>query len=165
MFLHSDAFAQCTQNSLPPPNLIRPSISFKTQFDGFFSRIRGFPRGSVVKNLPANAGDSGDTGSIPGSGRCPGLENGNLLQYSCLENPMEQKRLVSCSPWNHRVRHNWACMHSGITFHSSQGRASHPLLYNFPHNFVWYLSPYLYDAFSLTFSSWDVGLIFVCGGP
>ena len=56
----------------------------------------------MVKNLPANAGDSGDTGSIPGSGRSPGLENGNLLQYSCLENPMEQKRLMSCSPWNHK---------------------------------------------------------------
>ena len=41
----------------------------------------GFPHDSVVKNLPANAGD---TGSIPGLGRFPGEENGNLLQYSCL---------------------------------------------------------------------------------
>ena len=41
----------------------------------------------VVKNLPANARDKGDMGSIPGSGRSPGGENGNLLQYSCLENP------------------------------------------------------------------------------
>ena len=41
----------------------------------------------VVKNLPANAGDTRDVGSIPGLGRCPGGENGNnLLQYSCLEN-------------------------------------------------------------------------------
>ena len=40
----------------------------------------------MVKNPPANAGD---TGSIPGSGRFPGEGNGNLLQYSCLENPME----------------------------------------------------------------------------
>ena len=38
----------------------------------------------MVNNLPANAGDSGDTGSIPGSGRSPGLGNGNPLQYSCL---------------------------------------------------------------------------------
>ena len=41
---------------------------------------------SVVKNLPVNAGD---LGSIPGSGRFPGEGNGNPLQYSCLENPMD----------------------------------------------------------------------------
>ena len=46
---------------------------------------KGFPGGSVVKNLPANAGASGDVGSIPGSGRFPGGGNGNSLQYSCLE--------------------------------------------------------------------------------
>ena len=44
----------------------------------------------VVKNPPANAGDSRDTGSIPGSGRSPGEGNGNPLQYSCLENPMDR---------------------------------------------------------------------------
>ena len=44
----------------------------------------GFPRGSVVKNLPGNAGD---VGSISGFGRSPGERNGNPLQYSCLENP------------------------------------------------------------------------------
>ena len=41
----------------------------------------------VVKNLPANAGDPGDAGSIPGLGRSLGEWNGNPLQYSCLENP------------------------------------------------------------------------------
>ena len=40
----------------------------------------------MVKNLPADAGDKGDVGSIPGSGRSPGEGNGNPLQYSCLEN-------------------------------------------------------------------------------
>ena len=45
----------------------------------------GFPGGSVVKHLPANAGDAGDVGSIPGSGRSPGGGNGNPLQHSCLE--------------------------------------------------------------------------------
>ena len=44
----------------------------------------GFPGGSVVKNLPAKAGD---TGSIPGLGRSLRGENGNILQYSCLGNP------------------------------------------------------------------------------
>ena len=42
----------------------------------------------VVKNPPANTGDTGDEGLIPGSGRSPGGGNGNPLQYSCLENPM-----------------------------------------------------------------------------
>ena len=37
----------------------------------------------MVKNSPANAGDARNSGSIPGSGRSPGEENGNLLQYSC----------------------------------------------------------------------------------
>ena len=43
-----------------------------------------------VKNSTANAGDTRDAGSIPGSGRSPGEENGNPLQYSCLENPMDR---------------------------------------------------------------------------
>ena len=50
----------------------------------------GFPGGSAVKNLPANAGDARDTGSIPKSGRSPGGGNGKPLQYSCLENPMDR---------------------------------------------------------------------------
>ena len=49
----------------------------------------GFPDGSVVQNLPVSAGDTGDSGLIPGSGRSPGGGNGNPLQYSCLENPMD----------------------------------------------------------------------------
>ena len=44
----------------------------------------------VVKNLPACAGDLRDVSSIPGSGRSPGGEHGNPLQYSCLENPMDR---------------------------------------------------------------------------
>ena len=44
----------------------------------------------MVKNLPANAGDIKDTGLIPGSGRSPGEGNGNPLQYSCLENPLDR---------------------------------------------------------------------------
>ena len=43
----------------------------------------------MVKNPPANAGDIGDSGSIPGSGRPSGGGNGSPLQYSCLENPMD----------------------------------------------------------------------------
>ena len=47
---------------------------------------KGFPGGSEVK---ASASNTGDLGSIPGSGRSPGEGTGNPLQYSCLENPMD----------------------------------------------------------------------------
>ena len=49
-----------------------------------------FPGGTVVKNPPASTGDAGDVGSIPELGRAPGEEDGNPLQYSCLDNPMER---------------------------------------------------------------------------
>ena len=49
-----------------------------------------FPGGSVVKNLPVNAGDTGDMGLILGSGRSPGEGNGNTLQSSCMENLMDR---------------------------------------------------------------------------
>ena len=48
----------------------------------------------VTKNLPANAGSTGDVGSISGLGRSPGGGNGNTLQYSCWGNPMDSRRLV-----------------------------------------------------------------------
>ena len=50
----------------------------------------GFPGGSVVKNLPAKTEDERNSGSTPGSGISPGEGNGNPLQYSCLENPMDR---------------------------------------------------------------------------
>ena len=50
----------------------------------------GFLGGSVVKNLPANAGDLGAVGLILGLGRSPGGGNGNRLQYSCLKSPMDR---------------------------------------------------------------------------
>ena len=52
----------------------------------------------MVKNLPANAGDIRDKGSIPGSGRSPGGGLDNPLQYSCLENPHGQRNLAGYSP-------------------------------------------------------------------
>ena len=62
---------------------------------------------SWVKNPPSNAEDARDMGSIPGLGRSPGEENGNLLQYSCLGNPRKacQRSLAGYSAWGHRVRH------------------------------------------------------------
>ena len=49
----------------------------------------GFTGGAVVK-MPANAGDTRDMGLIPGSGRSPGVGNGNPLQYCCQDNPMDR---------------------------------------------------------------------------
>ena len=64
----------------------------------------GFPGGTVVKNLPLNAGDAREVGFIPGSGRYSGIGNGNPLLYSCLENSRDRY-----SPWgSQRVRHDWA---------------------------------------------------------
>ena len=56
----------------------------------YLCTYRGFPGGASGKNLPGNAGDVGDTGSIPGLGRSPEVGNGNPLQYSCLGSPMDR---------------------------------------------------------------------------
>ena len=49
----------------------------------------------MVKNLPANAGDIKDVGSIPGSGRSPGKGNGNTLQYYCLDNQFHGQKSLA----------------------------------------------------------------------
>ena len=61
--------------------------------------------GSAVKNPPANAGDAGNVGLMPGSGRSPGGGNGNPLQYSWLENPMDRGAWLAVA---HGVAKNWA---------------------------------------------------------
>ena len=63
-----------------------------------------FPGGSVVKNLPAKAGAPGDKSEIPGSGRSPGGENGNPLQYSCLGNPIDRGAWWAIVHW---VTNSW----------------------------------------------------------
>ena len=60
----------------------------------------------VVKNLPANGGDMRDAGSTPGSGRSPGGEHGNPLQYSCLEKPMDRGACKLQSMGSQRVAHD-----------------------------------------------------------
>ena len=68
------------------------SLEFRIQY----RVLEGFP-GGLVKNLPANAGDRGNAGLIPGSGRSPGEGNGKPLQYSCLENSIGQRSLAGHS--------------------------------------------------------------------
>ena len=67
-----------------------------------YNKYTGFPGGSVVKNLPANAGGIRNTGSTPGSGRSPGESNGNPLQYSYLENPHGERSLAEYGPWGYK---------------------------------------------------------------
>ena len=59
-------------------------------FVSFYLPFRTSQVALIMKNLPANAGDTRDEGSIPGSGRSPGEGNGNPLPYSCLRNPMDK---------------------------------------------------------------------------
>ena len=73
----------------------------------------GFPGSSAVKNPPANAGDAKDVGSLPGPGRSPGGGNGNPLQYSCLENPLDG------GAWWAAV-HGVAQSHTGLSTHSDK---------------------------------------------
>ena len=65
-------------------------------------RVTGFPDGSVVKNLPHNAGDTEDADSIPGLGRSLGGGNGSPFQYPCLENPMDRGAWQATRPWGHK---------------------------------------------------------------
>ena len=58
----------------------------------------------MVKNPPANVGDTRDAGLIPGSGRSPGVGNDNLLQYTCLENFMDKEAWQATV---HRAAESW----------------------------------------------------------
>ena len=71
----------------------------------------GFPGGSVVKNLPASAGEAA---SIPGLGRSPREENGNPLQYSCLENAMDRG---ACWATVHGVTKSWTQLRDFTSCH------------------------------------------------
>ena len=89
------------------------SIELTISYYIFF--INGFPRGSMVKNTPASAGDIRDTGPLPGQGRPTGGGNGNPLHHSCLENLMDTGAWLQ-SVRSQRVRHDWACTHRHTYF-------------------------------------------------
>ena len=77
----------------------------------------------VVKNLPAKTGNAG---LIPGSGRSPGVENGNPLQYSCLENSMDR------GAWRARVHGiSQARMPEWVAISSPRGSSLNIVSYNF----------------------------------
>ena len=86
----------------PKYNTLRKtSLSSPSLYSLLLPHSQGFLGGSGVKDLPANAGNNRGMGLIPGSGRSPGVRNGNALQYSCLGNPMDR------GAW-------WAAVH-GVT--------------------------------------------------
>ena len=80
--------------------------------------------GGVSKDLPANAGDPGDMGSIPGSRISPGGGNGNQLQYSCLENPMDWWTIVYRVKKSQTTDH--MCARAHIHTHAHTPRKEHP---------------------------------------
>ena len=92
------------------------TCSFFPQWGIFFACMYYFPSGAVVKNLPANAGDSGDVGSIPVE-RSPGGGDGNPLQYFHLENPMDRGAWWAMV---HRVSKNQAQLKRLSTHHILQ---------------------------------------------
>ena len=73
-----------------PVNLCCVYFCFFFFFSTKVEQIGGFPGSTVVKNLPVSTGDTGDTSSVPGLGRSPGVRNGYPLQYPCLGNPMDR---------------------------------------------------------------------------
>ena len=76
----------------------------------------GFPGGAVVKNPPANAGDTRDSGLIPGSENSPGERKDNSLQYSCLENFTDR------GVWRATVHRAWGCKELDLTEHAHAPR-------------------------------------------
>ena len=85
--------------------------------------LMGFPSGTVVKNMPDNAGDARVVVSISGSGRSPGEGNGNPLQYSCLGKFQGQRSLAGCSPWGHSQTWLSTAWHRGCRKGWNQSRA------------------------------------------
>ena len=79
------------------------------------SLVKGLPDSSVGKESACHSGDTEDAGSIPGSGRSPGVGNDNPLQYFCLGNPMDR------GTWQatvHRVAKSWARLSAQASIHS-----------------------------------------------
>ena len=116
------------------------------------NRCMGFPGGSVAKNLPASSGDTGDMGWIPGSGRCPGRSNGNPLQCSCLENPMDRETWAGYST-GFAKRQDWTFTFS---WWPRKSRNSHMLIF--------YLCIFFGEVFLKVFAlyfSWVIHLFIV----
>ena len=99
-----------------------PLLHLRSTEGTYFNIIKWVQASQVVlagKNLPANAGDVGEVGSIPGSGRSPERRHGNSLQNSCLENPIGRGawQAIVCRVAQSQTRLKWLNMHSGTWKH------------------------------------------------
>ena len=108
MWLHDPDYIHKMQGSAV---LLDQSLPVERQSIFFYGKQVGL----VVKHSPANAGDTRDAGSIPGSGGSPGVGNGNLTQYSCLEKSMDRGAwwAAAQSMGLQRMEHSWAAEHTG----------------------------------------------------
>ena len=101
------------------PNIRISLMAFRQEFLKTTLRVRvGFPGGSVIKNLPANAKDMN---LIPGLRRSPRKGNGNPSQYSCLGNPMDRVAWQATVQWSFKESHatehtGTACRHGTATY-------------------------------------------------
>ena len=82
------------------------NLLLKVRYVKMENRNWGFPDGSVSKAFACSAGDARDAGSVPGSGRSPGVGNVSPLQYSCLENLMDREAWWTKSMESKKVEHN-----------------------------------------------------------
>ena len=82
------------------------SYLWNSEYDVYLANLDGGPASLVAQRVKASACNVGDLGLIPGSGRFPGEGNGNPLQYSCLENPIEEPGGLQ-STGSQRVGHDW----------------------------------------------------------
>ena len=92
--------------SAEPPGKPKMNDNCSSSLKASLNQQQTFLVPQLVKNLPANAGDTRDAGSIPRSGRSPGERNGNLLQYYCLEISWREEPGGLQSLGSQRVRHD-----------------------------------------------------------
>ena len=85
-------------------------MGMRKEIKEWASPLWAFLVAQLVKNLPANAEDARDLGSILGSGRSPGEGNSNPLQYSCLGNPMDRGSWQG--PWGCKELDTTECLHT-----------------------------------------------------
>ena len=116
LFIHLFIF-DCTGSLLMPASFQLQPVGAALLCDAWASHCGGFPGGSEVKRSACNAGD---LGLIPGLGRSPGEGNGNPLQYSCLENPMEGRAWQATV---HGVAKSWTRLSYFTSLHFSCCRA------------------------------------------
>ena len=99
----------------------------------------------MVKNLPANAGNIRDTGSIPGLGRSSGEGNGNPPQYSCLEDPVDRGAWWATV---HRIAKSWTQLRQ-LSTHTPIPTLTHAFIPTLTHTYQ-YVSPLPQPAMALT---------------